>query len=73
MFWQLQPVLKKQLLDQTAHIVFWPVTHGRRKIFSHLQETHAHRGNQLVCVKSRQTDVIVVMCDHGDTVSTHLY
>lgn len=56
-----------------AHIVFWPVLLGRRKIFSHFQETHAHSRNQLVCVKSRQTDVIVVMCDHGDTVSTHLY
>lgn len=31
---------------------------GAEKSFSHLQETHARRGNQLVCVKSRQTDVI---------------
>lgn len=43
-----------------------------------MQETHAHRGNQLVCVKPRQTDVIepknhLYSGIHGDTVSTHLY
>lgn len=27
------------------------------EIFSHLQQAHARRGDQLVCVKSRQTCV----------------
>uniref|UniRef100_A0A671TTA0 RGS domain-containing protein n=1 Tax=Sparus aurata TaxID=8175 RepID=A0A671TTA0_SPAAU len=30
----------------------------RKKIFSHWRDTHARRGDQVFCVKSRQTDVI---------------
>lgn len=50
---------------------------AQKNLFT-LAGTHARSGNQLVCVKPRQTDVIDSKKNHlnsgihGDTVSTHL-
>lgn len=56
---QLQPCPEGAVCYSAAHIVSWPLNAWAQKnLFHTCRETHAHRGNQLVCVKSRQTDVI---------------
>lgn len=50
---------EKPLLIHKSHIRFWPVMRGAQKhIFTLAEVAHAHRGQQPVRVKSRQTDGI---------------